>query len=85
MVSQLLCGSGGGASGTFWGGLRGRLVLVLFFLFLLEYVKWEIKKKKQTLPCTEAQNPTEFVGALGLHPFSGKLQSKETGQIAIFI
>lgn len=53
-----------------------------FFLFPLEFVKQEIKKKN---PLPKLKNPTDFMGGLGLHPFSGKLRSKETGQITIFI
>lgn len=54
----------------------------LFFLFPLTYMK-QGNKKKPSL--AKAQNPADFTGALGLHPCSGKLQSKKTGQITIFI
>jgi len=53
----------------------------LFFLFPLEYVKQESQKNS----LAKAQNSTDFMGAVGLHSFSRKPQSKETGQITIFI
>lgn len=45
----------------------------------------EIKKKNNQPPLSKLKNPTDFLGALHLHLFSGKLQSKKTGQITIFI
>lgn len=57
---------------------------MLAFLIIIVcsgFMKREIEKS----PLPKLRIPTDFMGAPRLHPFSGKLQSNESGQTPIFI